>query len=405
LKIKTIQTGGGWIELKKVEDEFDLDPGTTEARRVLSAAVRSQNLVVLTGLGTSLCVTEDGQRLAPTMGDLIDLAQMEFAAKDMEDGAFKDKGGRWSYFKLLAQIDADCKDLELFLSRAKVAVDFLHGDSAAHVADFLELAEDVIRKEVDFLSTETDLPVHDAFLRRIARRSSRRARFKLFTTNYDRCFEQAAQNSGFVVVDGFAFGSEAVFDSAQFNYDVVRRTAGEEKSEFIENLFHLYKLHGSIDWELNPKTQRILKRPGTKSPLLIYPRATKYEMAFSQPYIEMMGAFQTSLRAPSTTMIVVGFGFNDKHLAEPILAAIKGNLSLNLVIVDPAIEERSAKDGNEYVGVMRDLIDHGDGRVALIAAKFEELVEIIPDVAAETELERHNDRVRKIGSADGRKTR
>jgi SIR2-like domain len=120
-----------------------------------------------------------------------------------------------------------------------------------HVAVFLELAEDVIRKEVDFLSIDTDLSVHDAFLRRIARRSSRRARVKLFTTNYDRCFEQAAQSSGFVVVDGFAFGSEAVFDSAEFNYDVARRSAGEEKSEFIENLFHLYKLRGSIDWELD----------------------------------------------------------------------------------------------------------------------------------------------------------
>jgi hypothetical protein len=225
----------------------------------------------------------------------------------------------------------------------------------------------------------------------------RATRVKLFTTNYDRCFEQAAQSSGFVVVDGFALGSEAVFDSAQFNYDVVRRSVGEEKSEFIENLFHLYKLHGSIDWELNPKTHRISKKSGTKSPLLIYPRATKYEMAFSQPYIEMMGTFQASLRTPSTTMMVLGFGFNDKHLAEPILAAIKGNLSLNLVIVDPAIEERSAKGANAYLGAMRDLIDHGDGRVALIAAKFEELVEIIPDVAAETELERHNDRIRKLG--------
>ena len=88
---------------------------------------------------------------------------------------------------------------------------------------------------------------------------------------------------------------------------------------------------------------------GLKNPLLIYPRATKYEMAFSQPYIEMMGAFQSSLRAPSTTMMVLGFGFNDKHLAEPILAAIKGNLSLNVIVVDPAIEELSAKGENGYL--------------------------------------------------------
>src|SRR3981081_1198037 len=120
-------------------------------------------------------------------------------------------------------------------------------------------------------------------------------------------------------------------------------------------------------------------------------------MAFTHPYIEMMGTFQTSLRAPSTTMIVLGFGFNDKHLAEPMLAGIKGNLSFNLVIVDPAIEERCANDGNRYLAAMRDLIDHGDARGAMISAKFEELVEMIPDVGAETELERHNDRIRKLG--------
>ena len=212
MKIKTIQTGGGWTELKKTEDESEQDPGVAETRRVLSAAVRSQNLVVLTGLGTSLCVRKNGKRLAPSMGDLIERAEKAFAAKDAEDGAFKDKGGRWAHFRNLAQIDADCKDLEFFLSRAKVAADFLRGDPATHVAEFLELAEDVIRKEVDFLSIDTDLSIHDAFLRRIARRSSRRARVKLFTTNYDRCFEQAAQSSGFVVVDGFAFGSEGVFE-------------------------------------------------------------------------------------------------------------------------------------------------------------------------------------------------
>lgn len=397
MRIKTIQTGGEWIDLTKGRDEVDQNPGFVETRRVLSAAVRSQNLVVLAGLGTSLCVERNGKRLAPTMSDLLNRAEKVFAAKDSEDNTFKGQGGRWAYFKRLAQVEPECGDLELLLSRAKVAVDFLVDDSAKHVAEFLELAENVIRTEVDFVSPGIDLPVHNAFLRRIARRSSRRARIKLFTTNYDRCFEQAAQSSGFVVVDGFAFGSEASFDSAQFGYDVVRRAQGEERSEFIENLFHLYKLHGSVDWELDQETRRISKKPGTKNPLLIYPRATKYEMAFSQPYIEMMGTFQASLRASGATMIVVGFGFNDRHLTEPMLAAIKGNLALNVVIVDPAIEERCATDENVYLSAMRDLIDHGDGRLAFIEAKFEELIELIPDVAAETELEKHNERMRRLG--------
>jgi hypothetical protein len=206
MKIKSIQTDGEWIAIGKNQDDLAQDPGFAETKRVLSAAVRSQNLVILAGLGTSLCVNESGKRLAPTMGDLIQRTEQAFSTKDRENNEFGDQGGRWTYFKRLAQVDTNCSDLELLLSRAKVAVDFLEGDAAKHVADLLQLAEDVIRREVDFLSADTDLSVHSAFLRRIARRSSRRARVKLFTTNYDKCFEQAAQSSGFVVVDGFAFG-------------------------------------------------------------------------------------------------------------------------------------------------------------------------------------------------------
>jgi hypothetical protein len=265
----------------------------------------------------------------------------------------------------------------------------------------LIVAERVIRQKVDFLKDLTQLPVHEAFLRRVARRSARRARTKIFTTNYDLCFERAARRSGFVVVDGFAFGSDDVFDSAQFAYDVVRRSAGEEKSDFIESLFHLYKLHGSIDWELNEKSGRISRKPGSAKPLLIYPRSTKYEMAFSQPYIEMMGALQGGLRATNTTLLVIGFGFNDKHIAEPILGAIRANLSLNVIVVDPYIEGASGNGGNAYLGVISSLIDGGDARLALIAAKFEEIVPVVPDVIAETELERHAERMRTIGSFNG----
>ncbi|WFS03041.1 SIR2 family protein [Rhizobium tumorigenes] len=223
----------------------------------------------------------------------------------------------------------------------------------------------------------------------------------MFTTNYDLCFEVAARRSGFIVVDGFAFGSETIFDSSQFSYDVVRRSGGEEKSDFIENLFHLHKLHGSVDWELDPVSGRISKRPGTKKPLLIYPRSSKYEMAFSQPYIEMMGTLQASLRTPNTTVVVIGFGFNDKHIAEPILAAVKGSLSLNLVVINPDVEKATSPEGNIYLQALGSLIDNGDARLALIAARFEDIVSQIPDVIAETEMEKHAMRIRNIGHPNG----
>jgi len=397
LKIKSSQGGGRWLQLEAVED--GPDPALADIRRVLSSAVRAQNLVVLTGLGTSLCVVNDGARAAPTMGELLQGLKAAFAEIDHAKGSTE--GTRWTSFTSLANAAEDITDLEYLMSRATLAVDFLPGAQGSALKELLVVAERVIRQKVDFLKDSTQLPVHEAFLRRVARRSARRARTKVFTTNYDLCFERAARRSGFVVVDGFAFGSDDVFDSAQFAYDVVRRSAGEEKSDFIENLFHLYKLHGSIDWELDEKSGQISRKPGSGKPLLIYPRSTKYEMAFNQPYIEMMGALQGSLRATNTTLLVIGFGFNDKHIAEPILGAIRANLSLNVIVVNPDIEGASGNGGNTYLGAISSLIDGGDARLALIAAKFEEIAPAVPDVIAETELERHAERIRAIGSFSG----
>ncbi|MBO9124928.1 MULTISPECIES: SIR2 family protein [unclassified Rhizobium] len=398
MKIKSSHGGGNWLSVSAAADDGP-DAGLADIRRVLSAAVRAQNLIVLTGLGTSLCVTENGARAAPTMAQLLDGLKAAFAEIDKAKNA--EAGTRWKTFASLANVAEDTQDLEHLMSRATLAVEFLQKDTAAALKELLTVAESVIRQKVDFLKGSTLLPVHEAFLRRVARRSARRARTKIFTTNYDLCFERAARLTGFVVVDGFAFGSDDVFDPAQFTYDVVRRSVGEEKSDFIENLFHLYKLHGSIDWELNEKSGHVSRRPGSVSPLLIYPRSNKYEMAFSQPYIEMMGALQGGLRASNTTLLVIGFGFNDKHIAEPILAAIRANLSLNVIVVNPDIEEASGADGNAYLAAISSLIDGGDARLALIAAKFEEVVPVVPDVIAETELERHAERVRAIGNLNG----
>lgn len=399
MKIKSSQSAGDWMEVQQPVDDRP-DPATADIRRILSSAVRAQNLVILTGLGTSLCVVKDGKRVAPTMWDLLSRIKEIFNTADIADGGVE--GARWKSFVTLANVAEDTEDLEQLMSRATTAAEFLPDEDATKVRVLLDIAEDIIRDEVDFIADTIEVPVHEAFLRRVARRSARRARTKIFTTNYDTCFETAARRSAFVVIDGFAFGSEPHFDSSQFSYDVVRRAAGEEKSDFIENLFHLYKIHGSIDWEFNETSGQIAKRPGTKKPLLIYPKSTKYELSFSQPYIEMMGALQATLRTPNTTLFVIGFGFNDKHISEPILGAIKANLSLNVVVVNPDIEK--ASDGgaksNSYLSAVATLIDNGDARLALIAGKFEELVPMVPDVIAETELERHAERVRNMGRAN-----
>lgn len=397
MRIKTSRTSGAWTEINQpASADEGSGIGLAETSRHLAQAIRSPNLVALAGLGTSLCVTSNGVSLAPTMGQLKSQVKNRFEELDTQ-GQLSGGEARWSAFLRLARVSDPELNLEILLSRAKVAADFIGGDDADLQASLLSLAETVICDAVDFLTPTTDLETHSSFLRRVARRSARRSRVKIFTTNYDRCFEVAASRSGFIVVDGFAFGSDAFFNPDQFNYDVVRRDS-EERSDYVENLFHLLKLHGSIDWEQDETTGRIFKRENAVNPILIYPRSTKYEMAFSQPYVDMMAGFQSALRNPGTTLLVLGFGFNDKHIAEPILAAVRSNLSFNLVVVDPVLETKCSVGGefsNTYLGSFARLADEGDGRIALIEGKFEEVVPLIPDIVAESDVERHQDRIRK----------
>ncbi|MFW2358155.1 MAG: SIR2 family protein, partial [Hydrogenophaga sp.] len=218
----------------------------------------------------------------------------------------------------------------------------------------------------------------------------------------------AARKGRYVIVDGFSHTTPQVFDSLYFSYDIVKRESSPDSHDFIPNVFHLYKLHGSVDWTKSKSSGEIEKDPTSESPLLIYPRNTKYELSFEQPYLEMMSAFQTALRQPDTGLLVLGFGFNDNHLAEPILSAINSNLHLKVVVCDPGLgpwenKDKVLQDGNDakhpYLSKLRYLIEHGDARLALISSTFEQAVPLMPDIAAETDLEQHYERIRLMREA------
>lgn len=299
MKVKSYHTNQNWLQprpgLPQPQQDRDPerpDPVDEEVFRLLSDIVRTRNLVVLTGLGTSLCVKDGEVVKAPTMQALWDAVREEYEQNHDADR------GSWERILGIARQPQDSTDIEELLSRSKISESFVDGDELTVVSDFIRGAEATIRRKVDFVGDEDSLPTHGSFLRRLARRSVRRDRLKVFTTNYDLCFEHAAQNLGFAVVDGFAFSQPSVFDPMHFSYDIVRRTNDSEAPDYVENLFHLHKIHGSIDWELDQRTGRVLKSPFAEKPLLIYPRHTKYELAFVQPYLEMISRFQSYIREP-----------------------------------------------------------------------------------------------------------
>jgi hypothetical protein len=421
LRFSSSATSGSWRRLLAHEEPTSGDPGKTirlsgalQALQVFfQDCLAATNLVVLTGLGTSLAVNDSLPKVtksAPTMGALWDAVNSRDPAAM---NAAKEK----------ARLRKDEEgNLEALLSRCKSAITFLGSDAGDGKAlfDFVEEAEKIIRDACDFVDDTTPLPTHESFLQRIARRSPRKQRTKIFTTNYDLCFESAARRRRFLVVDGFSFSTPPEFDPIHFDYDIVRRSRAEEGTDYVENVFHLYKLHGSINWESSPTSQQIRRVEKSEKPLIIYPRDSKYEEAFISPYLPLMSSFQSILRQPETALIIVGFGFRDKHLAEPITAALATNLSLRVLVVDPFFfdsddsysavvtntlsreeELRAWQDFEADLSVtkvknLRDmqlLARRGDTRIAFLKANFNRFVDSLPDLPTKNERDAHRERM------------
>ena len=356
-------------------DADALTPNRDAMHRAMLDMLRADNLIVLCGLGASCCVTgADDVRLAPTMSDLWN--------------GVKEKVGE-AFEPVLKQVKYDIKkcgeDIELLLSRCQLAQAF---EDSKNLRDFIESAEALIVEKCSFVTDNVDLTTHELFLRRVARRSTRHARAKVFTTNYDRCLEAAASRARFIAIDGFSHTLPQEFDSGYFAYDLVRREGGEGTPDYIPNVFHLYKLHGSVDWER--RGAQVGKGDKPKRPLLIFPRHTKFETSYNPPFVDLMASFQMTLRQPNTALLVIGFGFNDNHLTQPILSAIRSNVGIRIAVVAPGLETSK----NDAINMMLDLVKGGDPRIALIAARFEHFVPELPDLVATTEEEQHRSRIR-----------
>ena len=102
---------------------------------------------------------------------------------------------------------------------------------------------------------------------------------------------------------------------------------------FISKVFHLYKLHGSLTWK-KENNGKIIQENEPVNPLMIYPSSEKYESSYEQPYFEMMSRFQQALRKEETLLIVIGFGFGDKHIRNVVLEAVNQNPSFQLLILN-----------------------------------------------------------------------
>jgi len=434
--LRLLTSGGKWLAWPNREEDIGdlgsrrISGSRDQVEEALNNALHSTNVVVLLGSGASFCAKNEGRPDAPSMGDLwhavrgafsreniVDYSQFDELAKKVMGGVPPNNDtGRQNAGDVESLLSLCKMQVELLNIRKKNDAGFAENDWLETLISFIEVAEQTILAKVGFVASTTELPAHMAFIRKFARRSPEKPRVKLYTTNYDLCIETAASRLGVVLIDGFSHTAVQRFNRDHFQHDVVRRAASSTKADYLDGVFHLYKLHGSVDWRRQEDGVVIRSQGDTTpdlKPVLIYPRSTKYQEAFQSPYLDMFAALQAALREPDTTLIVSGFGFADDHISAPIWSAIETNLTLRVILCDRGfIPKQRLYDADAhsidleidvlpaYQKKIAKLVKQGDSRITVLNGRFEDLAHALPEISGKTDRQLLQERLSRLGEAE-----
>nr|WP_321459038.1 SIR2 family protein [uncultured Vibrio sp.] len=375
-----------------LNDELNrrLEQNKQQAAEFLSKSLQLPNLALFAGSGTSL-----GEPKGPSMWDLwVKCMFVREEDNGLESSIEQLHESARATCRTVRYTDLESPNIEHFLSSCDAYLTVYPEDEA--VKSFLTSCKAKILKACsEFLSTEgADISAYTETIRKLARRRTRDPRLRVFTTNYDMCFETASSDLGMMVVDGFSYTRKRRFDGQYFNFDVVNRDS--EEPSFIQGVVQLYKLHGSVSWERQGGDVYEVQEPSPELGCLIYPAKGKYQQAFIQPHLELLSRYLEFLRQPNACLVVSGFGFNDDHLSEPILSAIKANPSLKLIVCDYAAYNQINGSGSHY---WQDLASSG-ADVTFLNASFKQLAGLIPNLAALSPAEQLGKDVQRLLSGE-----
>ena len=125
MKIRSAYTNKSWLmplpqsSAQLDEKKSDRDLAKEQIHRSLAEIVRCQNLIVLSGLGTSLCLMDDSvppKRKAPRMPDLWARVKETYASGDEK---------KWEEILESVRHTAGSENIEELLSACKIAENFL----------------------------------------------------------------------------------------------------------------------------------------------------------------------------------------------------------------------------------------------------------------------------------------
>ena len=272
-------------------------------RQIISQGRKRIGLIVGSGAPAGIKKPDSGEPLIPTVEGLT---------TDVLDTL---KGNhKTTLDKIVAEFDAP--NIETILTRVRSLADVI-GEANIHGLNgdgFRELSNQIcgaIGKIVN-----QDLPVGVNPYTEIVSwitGTSRPHPIEIFTTNYDLLFEQALERSKTPYFDGFSGASKPFFDPASVaNNDLPSRWV------------RIWKLHGSLGWEMNTDGE-VIRTGNRESALLVFPDHLKYDQTQKAPYSAFFDRLTTFLMTPDTLLIATGFSFADAHISARIDECLSAN--------------------------------------------------------------------------------
>jgi len=141
----------------------------------------------------------------------------------------------------------------------------------------------------------------------------------IFSLNYDKCLEIQCKNNNVELNRGF--------DTHKWSYKNF-----DKPNDSIAPI-NLYKIHGSIDWEL--KDNIVLESNGTIEKLAII-FGTSYKLQYIDPFLFLFYEFRRQTLESATKYIVcIGYSFNDEHINGILKQAIIKDSSKKIISIQP----------------------------------------------------------------------
>lgn len=152
--------------------------------------------------------------------------------------------------------------------------------------------------------------------------ADRKYPIEIFTTNYDYLFELGLEYCNVPYYDGFT-GSHRPF----FNSESI------EDMNFLPTQTKLWKVHGSLGWQIEEETKKVIRTNSNGDDILIYPSILKYNNSKKQPYEGLMDRLSNFIKRDDSILIICGYSFGDEHINARIETALKTATTAHVVFL------------------------------------------------------------------------